>query len=146
MPRVRAGVLLLLIAAAGTLAWASDPDLGPAAPRTDVRRELLSEFKYVAHPPQAAAPSPFLAPGAQPGLPPPSDTSDLVRMAPFTVREMVRMETLHADLVQEKTDAHTAAVMSKLGIGLHVAPVGPVAFYAATLFYIPFAVGFAISF
>ena len=56
------------------------------------------------------------------------------------------METLHAVLMKEKSDARTAQVMSRLGIGLQVKAVGPVAVYAATIFYIPFAVGAAISF
>jgi hypothetical protein len=34
-------------------------------------------------------------------------------------------------------------VLSKLGIGVHVAPVGPVGFYAVTVFYLPIAVGFS---
>jgi hypothetical protein len=71
---------------------------------------------------------------------------DALKMAPFTVREMVKMETLHADLLQQKTDARTAQVMSRLGIGLHVKTFGPVAVYAATILYIPFAVGAALSF
>jgi hypothetical protein len=141
-PSVRQAVLLLLLAAR---AGAADPGPGAAEPRTDVRKELLSEYRYVPHPADAAPIPVFLAaaaPSPDAGAP---YGPEVVTMAPFTVRETVRMETLHADLLQEKRDAHTAMVMSKLGIGLHVAPVGPVAFYAATLFYIPFAAGFSIS-
>jgi hypothetical protein len=143
---VRACIVPILIASVSLLSAADDP--GAGAPHTDVRKELLSEFKFVPPQKEVARPAPFLTASAQPVATSAAETGngELVTLAPFTVREMVRMETLHADILQEKADARTAAVMSKLGIGLHVAPVGPVAFYAATLFYIPFAAGFAISF
>ena len=143
---MRACIISILIASASGLAAAEDP--GPATPHTDIRQELLSEFKFVAPRKEVLPTAPFLSGSAQP-VPPLAagpGSGDTVTLAPFTVREMVRMETLHADLLKEKADARTAAVMSKLGVGLHVAPVGPVAFYAATIFYIPFAAGFAISF
>jgi hypothetical protein len=140
---VRACIISILIACASRLAAADDP--APEAAHTDIRQELLSEFKFVAPEKEVPLSPPFLSGSARP-VPASAASGDVVTLAPFTVREMVRMETLHADIMKEKADARTAAVMSKLGVGLHVAPVGPVAFYAATIFYIPFVAGFAISF
>jgi hypothetical protein len=41
--------------------------------------------------------------------------------------------------------AHTAMMMDKLGVGLHVVPVGKFYLFAGTIFYIPFTVGIGIS-
>jgi hypothetical protein len=135
--------ILFLIAASGAIA-AGDPGSDAGAQRTDIRRELLSEFKYAPPQKDPSAPPPIVSPvqatqAAEPG-------ADIVVMAPFTVRETVRMEKLHSDLMQEKAEARTAAIMTKLGVGVHVLPAGPMYFYAATIFYIPFAVGGGISF
>jgi len=135
--------LLFLIAASGALA-AGDPGPDAAAAHTDIRRELLSEFKYAPAQKEPARSPLFVSPSlaSQPGGP----GADVVTMAPFTVRETVRMEKLHSDLVQEKSDARTAAIMTKLGVGVHVLPAGPVTFFAATVFYIPIVVGGGFSF
>ncbi|HEY5078395.1 MAG TPA: hypothetical protein VII43_01055 [Opitutaceae bacterium] len=143
---MRHAALLLLIAGACALPAAADPAPSGGEAHTDVRRELLSEFRFAPAPADPAPVPTFLSASATPRAAPSEAAGpDVVTLAPFTVREMVRMETLHADILQEKKAAQTSMVLSRLGIALHVAPVGPVAFYAATIFYIPFAAGFAIS-
>jgi hypothetical protein len=140
--------LLLLAASAGPLAVAGDPDESPAALHTDVRRQILLEFKYTGPQGDSARTAPA-SPGAQArqqaSAAQPRDPA-LVTMAPFEVRETVKADALRAEFLRQKTDAQKAEIMSKLGIGVHVAPMGPVGFYAVTVFHIPIAVGFGISF
>jgi len=144
---VRFAPLLILIASAGSLAAADDSDSGPVEVHSDFRKLLLSEYKFVPSPETVAPAAPLLfAPGFQPQpAAAEPDNADVVIMAPYNVREIVKMNTLHADIVQERADARTAAVMNKLGVGLHVAPVGKTYFYVATAFYMPFAAGFGFS-
>jgi hypothetical protein len=143
---VRLPILVLLIASAASLSASEDADAD--APHTDVRRQLLSEYSFVPHPNDVQDSSPVLS---DVGLKsqfavPETDNPYLYKMAPFTVRETVSTNLLHADFVQQKADAQRASIMNKLGIGVHVAPVGRAYFYAATIFHIPFAVGFGFSF
>jgi hypothetical protein len=138
------GALLLLAVSAGSLALAADPD----GAHTEVRRQLLSEYKYVASPQDPVVAAPFLADTAArpPAAAAEAGRPDVVRMEPYTVRQGVKMDELHSALLHEQADARTSAMMAKLGVGLHVVPVGKACLYAATLFYIPFAVGVGISF
>jgi hypothetical protein len=144
---VRLVPLLILIASVSPLAAADDSKNGSVDSHSDFRRLLLSEYKFVPSP-ENLAPVPPLpySPGFQPQpIVPDSDNADLVVMAPYNVREIVKMNTLHTDIIQQRADARTAAMMTKLGVGLHVAPVGKVYFYVATAFYIPFTAGFGFS-
>lgn len=137
--------LLLLIASAGSLAAAGGPGPEPEAPQTDVRRQILLEYRYTG-PKGGSAPAAAVPPGAAaqersaavvPGGP------AMVTMAPFEVRETSTTVALRARFAGQEAGARKAGVLSKLGIGVHVAPVGPVGFYAVTVFYIPIAVGFS---
>jgi hypothetical protein len=67
-------------------------------------------------------------------------------MAPFAARETAKMNALHADIVAQEARARTEAMARRLGIGIHIAPMGPVGFYAVTVFYIPIQVGLGASF
>lgn len=111
---------------------------------TDIGRVLISEYPFVAKPRPTAAPAPFLA---DPAFEPPASPPDtgVVTMAPVTVRETSSMNELHADLALQKAGAGKDAMIRKLGIGVHVAPAGPVGFYAVTVFYVPVFVGFGFS-
>jgi hypothetical protein len=128
---------------------AADADDANTVPHAEVRREILSEFKFV--PSAAAEPvvqSPLLAPGATPGelVDPLVAGTDIVYMAAYSVSENIKAEKMHSDILIAQKQARTDAVMTKLGIGIHVSPaIGPLRFYAATLFYIPFNVGFGFS-
>jgi hypothetical protein len=140
--------LALLIASACPLVVAGDPDPEPGVPPTDVRRQILLEFKYTGPPGNSAPAAPAMPDAAarkRTAVAKPVDPA-LVTMEPFEVRETSKADALHADFLRQKADARTAGVMSKLGIGVHVVPVGPVGFYAVTVFHIPIAVGFGISF
>jgi hypothetical protein len=141
---MRFGALLLLAVSAGPLAIAADPD----GAQTEVRRQLLTEFKYVASPKDPVVSAPFLADSTArlPSVAAEPPGPDVVRMAPYTVRQTVKMDELHTAILHEQADARTAAMMAKLGVGLHVVPVGKAYLYAATVFYIPFAVGAGFSF
>jgi hypothetical protein len=145
---MRFAALVLLVASTCGLGAASGPDPGSDVQHTNIRKELLSEYKYGVPPKGQTIPDPIVAdssaaPQILPLTPP---NSDVVRMEPFTVREGAKLEALHADIVRQRANARTEAITSKLGIGVHVAPVGPVGFYAVTVFYIPISVGFGFSF
>jgi hypothetical protein len=145
---MRSAALVLLFASIWPLAAADAPDAGSDVPHTNIRKELLAEYQYVAPTRIPTLPAPFLtdastAPQTVPLMP---QDPDVVRMAPFTVREGVKMDALHAGIVWQKANARSDAMTGKLGIGVHVARLGPVGFYAVTVFFIPVAVGFGFSF
>lgn len=118
-----------------------------AEPAPDMRSQMLSEFTYIPHSPVPAQPAPFLFSGSAPApAPTASVPSDVVTMAPFTVLDTGRANELTASLAKQKSAAHTAMMMDKLGVGMHVVPIGKnLCLYAGTIFYIPFTAGFAIS-
>lgn len=136
----RCAAAVLLIAWTGSLVSAANPAAEPDVPRTDIHKVLVSEFNYVGKPKDPAPNVPILSkPGTNEQIeaPTPDDSTPVV-MAPYTVREDTRMDTLHADLVAQKASARTAKITSRLGIGIHTAPMG---FYAITVFFIPITVG-----
>lgn len=144
----RCAASLLVFASSVSLAAAGDAGAGPEAPQTDIRKELLSEYKYVKETkdPAAKAPTPSTTGAAQQAAPPaPGDSAPLV-MDAFTVHESTQMDRLHEDVLNQDADARRAEVTSKLGVGMHVAPMGPLGFYAVTVFYIPIAVGVGFAF
>jgi len=142
----RCAAVLLLLAASESLVLAADTDPDGDVAHTDIRKELLSEFKYVK--PQNAAPKAPSKPDTkadQPAVALASGDSAPLVMAPFTVRESADMDRLHEDLLMQKADARSEMTASKLGIGVHVARLGPAGFYAVTVFYVPIVVGFGFS-
>lgn len=145
---MKIAALVLLLASICRLGADGGPDSGSDVQHTNIRKELLSEYKYGVPPKGQIIPAPIVsdastAPQASILTPP---NSDVVRMEPFTVREGAKMDALHAGIVRQHAIARTEAITSKLGIGVHVAPLGPVGFYAVTVFYIPIVVGFGFSF
>ncbi len=144
-PACRACVAALLLLGASPGALGSPPDPGSPAPPTDIRREILSGFRFIPRQAEPAEASPILAQGAAAPAAPDAAGPDIVSMAPYTVRENVRMEKLHADIVEAQAEARTAATMTRLGVGLHEVPVGNFHLFAGTVFYIPFVVGIGIS-
>jgi hypothetical protein len=143
---VKPAALIAGVLSAAALA-AGDGVPQAAAPTPDMRSQMLSEFTFVPHPLVPAQPAPFLVAGSAPNPSPSASVpSDVVTMAPFTVLDTGRANELTASLAKEKTAAHTAMMMDKLGVGMHVVPVGKVLYlYAGTIFYIPFTAGFGIS-
>jgi hypothetical protein len=144
---MRFAALSLLLGLISPLYAADAPDDETDVPSTNIRKELLSEYKYTATPNGPTQSAPFLndTSSSQTMTTVPQDP-DLVQMAPYTVRETMKMDSLHRDLVAQRIDAREEAVTRKLGIGVHIAPVGSVGFYAVTVFYIPVFVGFGFSF
>ena len=145
---MRSAALVLLFASIWPLAAAEAPDAGSDVPHTNIRKELLAEYQFVAPPKIPTLPAPFLtdtstAPQTFTFMP---QDPDIMRMAPFTVREGANMDTLHAGIVRQEANARSDAMTGKLGNGVHVARLGPVGFYAVTVFFVPVAVGFGFSF
>jgi hypothetical protein len=68
-----------------------------------------------------------------------------VLMEPYTVRETAKLGEMKADIQREHDAAVTDGRMRRLGVGVHDVQVGPLHFYAGTIFYIPFAAGVALS-
>lgn len=104
---MRSTALVLLFASIWPLAAADAPNAGSDVPHANIRKELLSEYKYVAPPKIPTLPAPFLIDTStepQTLTLTPQD-SDVVRMAPFPVREGVKMDTLHEGIVRQKANA-----------------------------------------
>ena len=144
---MRFGALSLLLGLFYPLYAAGAPDDGTDVPSAGIRKELLSEYKFAAMTSSPTQPVPFLnnTSSSQTLTTAPQDP-DLVQMAPYTVRDTMKMDALHSDIVAQRVNAREEAVTRKLGIGVHIAPAGPVGFYAVTVFYIPVVVGFGFSF
>jgi len=110
---------------------------------TEVRREMLSEYRYA--PPGAKA---FLAPSslhsdARPLVATPAATgADVVKMAPFEVREAGAPQSPYIPLAQTESEKTPSSVAAKLGIGTHHMDLGKVHLFATTIFYVPILVGF----
>jgi hypothetical protein len=145
---MRFAALSLLLGSICPLTAAGTPDDVTGARPTGIRNELLSEYKFEAPAKRLTQPITVMTNASTPSqtlTTTPQDT-DLVQMAPYTVRETANMDALHSDIVAQRANARTAAMTRKLGIGVHFAPMGPVGLYAVTVFYIPIQVGFGISF
>jgi len=130
-----AASLLLFVSAAACAAAGSDPDPG-AYPHTDIRREILSVYRYEATakepPPVIPLPARRLVQAA---------SQEVLAPAPAP-RDTRKMNALRAAIVQEEADARSAASASRLGIGVRSVQLGRhLVAGAATVFYIPVAVG-----
>jgi hypothetical protein len=102
---------------------------------------MLSMYKYEPNKIEPAPQAPLLAPRV-------SETGGQVIMAPArsALRDSRKMDDLHASLAQEKADARSAAIASKLGIGVSSVHLGGnLVAGVATVFYIPIAVGIGFS-
>jgi hypothetical protein len=82
--------LTILAALTAALAAAEDSDPGIVTRHTDIRKEILSGFVFSPPSRDSSLPPPLLAEGTS--LP---DATDVVRMAPFSVREPARLDELH---------------------------------------------------
>jgi hypothetical protein len=147
-PSMRLVALSLLVGSICPLVAVGAPSDVTDTLATNIRGELLSEYKFEAPPKDPVQPAPFVTNTSTqpPILPATPQDPNLVRMAPFIVRETAKMDALHAEVVAQEANARTEAITRRLGIGIHVAPMGPVGFYAVTAFYIPIQIGFGFSF
>lgn len=132
--------LVLLAVSAVSLAAGEDNGSDYVIPHTDFRRVLQSEYKFVPHPAGQSQPAPSVKQEtSRPAIP------DLVNAAPDAHRQRV-MNHLDPVLLQEEADARSAAMASKLGIGVQSVHVGRyLVAGAATVFYIPVAVGIGFA-
>jgi hypothetical protein len=108
---------------------------------TDIRKEMLSEYRYA-------------APGIKPAKLPTSLQSDspafhaagtdegVVKMEAFEVRESGFSSSATQSIEQHPPSKPPATVASKLGIGEHDFEVGKVHAFVITIFYVPFIAGF----
>jgi hypothetical protein len=132
--------LAVLVASATALAAGDDSYSGPVYPSTDMRREILSPYRYVPHPVEPSPPAPFLA-----KRPPPPGDQRLAEPAQSDLREPHVLNRLDAALLREQSDARAARVASRLGIGVSSVRLGKhVVLGAATAFYVPVGVGLGI--
>lgn len=110
---------------------------------TDIRREMLSEYK-------------FSAADAKPGPSPSSlrsslpvqaaavvpESKEVVKMDPFEVRESGAPSAALMPLAYPPSAPARTTVASKLGIGNHKFQVGKMHMFVSTVFYVPFLIGF----
>jgi hypothetical protein len=111
-------------------------------PPTDIRGEMLSEYRFappgakpVALPTSLQSDSPPLPAQAASG-------GDVVKMAPFEVRESALPIAALQSIEQPSPAKPPATVASKLGIGERDFTVGNMHAFVISIFYVPFVAGF----
>jgi hypothetical protein len=132
-------VLLLPLVVRGQ--EAASPQTDP--PHTDIRGEMMSEYKFT---PPGAKPAviPTSLQSDAPPLPAPTASSaDVVKMEPFVVRESAPPLAALLPLEHQSPDKPPATVASKLGIGEHDFMVGKLHAFVVTIFYVPLVAGFS---
>lgn len=142
MLNARRAVLAFLVSSSVVMAAdgsSSDPDM----PQTDIRKEMLSQYKYSPTGGNPAAKGSAPANLAQPtrAASPTPGGRDIVVMSPFEVQASGKREQLQTASFQEEPPTQGEKVASKLGIGVHRMKIGKVSVFASTIFYIPFLVG-----
>jgi hypothetical protein len=121
----------------GADAAAADTD-----PQTDIRKVMLSEYRYTP-PGTKTAPAPTALTSASPApAAPSSGSADAVRMDPIEVRATGVPIAALLPLEQPAPEKAKATVASRLGIGVHYLKIGKVRLFMNTVFYVPFLVGF----
>jgi hypothetical protein len=125
------------------VAAGEDDDSLGKQPLTETRREMLQEYKFTpAGTKTAALPSSLIS--EAPALPKTgvSTPRDVVRMAPFEVRESAETSATLSSAAAPKPDTPGGRAAAKLGIGVHHLEIGKVHVFVNTIFYLPFLVGF----
>jgi hypothetical protein len=133
------GVLLLPAVAKSQDATPSQTD----EPHNEIRKEMLSEYRYA---PSGSKPAaiPTALQSDSPPLPVSQETKgDVVKMEPFEVRESGSSNAAYLPLERESPAKTPGTVASKLGIGEHDFKVGKVHAFVITIFYVPFVAGFS---
>ncbi len=136
-----ATLAFLLLSASPLVASSGADDPQSFVPQTDIRKEIHSIYRYEPSARVTPPPPPFLARVANP--PEPLEISE---PAPEPLRSARQMNELHRAIVQEAADARSAAIASKLGIGVSTVSLGGRwRAGAATAFYIPVMVGIGFA-
>jgi hypothetical protein len=132
-------IFLLPIVVEGQEAPSSQAD----RPLTAIRGEMLSEYRFT---PPGTKPS-ALPTSLQSDSPPlpvsPAGSGDVVKMAPFEVRESALSVAALQSIEQPSPEKPPATVASKLGIGERDFMVGNVHAFVISIFYVPFIAGFS---
>jgi len=132
-------VLFLPIAVEGQ----DDASSQSGKPDTEIRGEMLSEYRFTP-PGSKPAAIPTSLQSDSPPLPVSSENKgDIVKMAPFVVRESASSMAAYQSIEQESPAKAPATVASKLGIGEHDFMVGKTHAFVVTVFYVPFLAGFS---
>jgi hypothetical protein len=110
---------------------------------SDVRQEMLAEYKFTAAGTKAAP----LPSSLHSDAPAEVETiararKDVVTMAPFEVRDSGVPPLALMPAVSESQAPERKTVAAKLGIGIHRLDVGKVHMFVNTVFFVPFLVGF----
>ena len=113
----------------------------PEKPPTDVRKEMLAEYKFA-----AAGSKPAILPTSlqseAPKIYASGTDKDVVRMEAFEVRETGVSGAAYQPLEQQSPSKSPATAASKLGIGEHDFKVGRLHAFVVTIFYVPLIAGF----
>jgi hypothetical protein len=113
------------------------------SPPTEIRREMLLEYKFTAPGDKAAeAPSSLHSEATvRPltGFPP---GKDIVQMAQYEVREGGMPTPSLLPTAPIRAAGAPATVAGKLGIGVHYLQLGKVRLFVNTVLYVPFLIGF----
>jgi hypothetical protein len=133
--------VFLLVCAAPLVAATGSDDAEAVEPHTDMRKEIHAIYRYEPSARVTPPPAPFLAhPTAE------ADRHEISEPAPAPLRDTRSMNELHRAIVQEEADARSAAIASKLGIGVSTVSLGGRwKAGVATAFYIPVMVGIGFS-
>jgi hypothetical protein len=113
----------------------------PEAALTDIRNEMLAEYKYAA-PGNKTAALPTSLQSESPKIYASGTEKDVVKMEAFEVRESGLSSAAYQSAEQQSPSKPPATVASKLGIGEHDFEVGKVHAFVVTIFYVPFIAGF----
>jgi len=128
-----------LAALATSLGAAQAGEFGNAVQPNDIRKEMLSEYRFS---PVSRDAGRTAAPRSE-GAP---VEAGVVIMATYAVREPAKLNELHARIVQSQADARQAAVAAELGIGVSSVPIGDhFALAAATVFHIPITIAGVVT-
>jgi hypothetical protein len=143
--RSPAAVAILMVSAGSARAdsQAGGDAVPQEAPHAEVRNELLAEFTYT--PPPVTPPETSVILNAGVAAPDPVADAVVVTMEPYTVRENLRMEYMHSQILEQHAKAKTDLQMRRLGVGIHSLALGPVHLFAGTVFYIPFVIGGGVA-
>jgi len=110
---------------------------------TEIRRELLSEYKF--SPPGTKAttlPTSLHSEGPPAISVPATNKKDVVRMEPFEVHESGVSNSAYQPLSDKAPDTPSATLASRFGIGVHHFQIGKTHMFVSTIFYVPFIAGF----
>jgi hypothetical protein len=113
----------------------------PETALTDIRKEMLSEYKFAA-PGNKPATLPTSLQSESPTIYASRADKDVVKMEAFEVREPGLSNAASQSIEQHSPSKPAATVASKLGIGEHDFEVGKVHAFVVTIFHVPLIAGF----